>query len=106
MTLLTIVLMALITFSSRYLFIHPRLPVRLGAKMAKLLSFSAPAVLTAIWVPIIFIQQGQLTLSLQNPYLIAATFAVVAAAKSKSVYLTMFIGLIAFVASRYITALM
>ncbi len=104
MTLLTIVLMALITFSSRYLFIHPRIPVRLGAKMAKLLSFSAPAVLTAIWVPIIFIQQGQLSLSLQNPYLIAATFAVVAAAKSKSVYLTMFIGLIAFVVSRYILA--
>jgi branched-subunit amino acid transport protein len=104
MTLLTIALMALITFSSRYLFIHPRLPVRLGAKMAKLLSFSAPAVLTAIWVPIIFIQQGQLNLSLQNPYLIAATFAVLAAAKSKSVYLTMFIGLIAFVVSRYILA--
>lgn len=105
MTLLTIVLMALITFSTRYLFIHPRLPVRLGAKMAKLLSFSAPAVLTAIWVPIIFIQQGQLNLSLQNPYLIAATFAVITAAKSKSIYLTMIVGLITFVLSRYILTL-
>ncbi|MGB1263034.1 MAG: AzlD domain-containing protein, partial [Cognaticolwellia sp.] len=81
MTLLTILLMACITFSSRYLFIHPRLPVRLGAKMAKFLSFSAPAVLTAIWVPIIFVQNGQLNSSINNPYLIAATFAVLAAAK-------------------------
>tara|TARA_R110000737_G_scaffold7031_3_gene21425 strand:- start:569 stop:886 length:318 start_codon:yes stop_codon:yes gene_type:complete len=105
MTLLTILLMAVITFSTRYLFIHPRLPVRLGAKMAKLLSFSAPAVLTAIWVPIIFIQQGQLNMSLQNPYLIAATFAIVTAAKSKSIYLTMFVGLIVFVLSRYMLVL-
>tara|TARA_R110002124_G_scaffold61161_3_gene167623 strand:+ start:14583 stop:14876 length:294 start_codon:yes stop_codon:yes gene_type:complete len=94
--------MALITFTTRYLFIHPRLPVRLGAKVAKLLSFSAPAVLTAIWVPIIFVQQGQLNMSLQNPYLIAATFAVLTAAKSKSIYLTMLVGLISFVLSRYI----
>lgn len=105
MTLLTIFLMAAITFTTRYLFIHPRLPVRLGAKMAKLLSFSAPAVLTAIWVPIIFIQQGQLSVSLHNPYLIAATFAVIAAAKSKSIYLTMFIGLISFILSRYLLTL-
>ncbi|TWX73398.1 AzlD domain-containing protein [Colwellia sp. C1TZA3] len=105
MTLLTILLMAVITFTTRYLFIHPRLPVRLGAKMAKLLSFSAPAVLTAIWVPIIFIQQGQLSISLHNPYLIAATLAIVAAAKSKSIYLTMFVGLITFVLSRYILTL-
>jgi branched-subunit amino acid transport protein len=105
MTLLTIFLMALITFTTRYLFIHPRLPVRLGAKMAKLLSFSAPAVLTAIWVPIIFIQQGELSVSFNNPYLIAATFAVIAAVKSKSIYLIMFIGLITFVLSRYVLTL-
>jgi len=105
MTILTILLMAVITFTTRYLFIHPRLPVRLGAKMAKLLSFSAPAVLTAIWVPIIFIQQGQLSISLHNPYLIAATLAIVAAGKSKSIYLTMFVGLITFVLSRYILSL-
>ena len=102
MTLLTIVLMALITFTTRYLFIHPRLPVRLGAKMAKLLSFSAPAVLTAIWVPIIFVQQGELSVSLQNPYLISATLAVLTAAKTKSIYFTLFIGLITFVLSRYL----
>jgi branched-subunit amino acid transport protein len=47
------------------------------------------------------VQQGQLNVSLNNPYLIAASFAVLAAAKSKSIYLTMLVGLITFIISRY-----
>lgn len=88
MTILTILLLAVITFTTRYLFLHPSLPVRLGPKMVRLLSFSAPAVLTAIWVPIIFIKEGQLNTSLTNPYLLAATLAVVVSIKTKSVYIT------------------
>lgn len=102
MTLLTIICMAVITFGTRYLFIHPSLPVRLGPRMAKFLSYSAPAVLTAIWVPIIFIQEGKLAISASNPYLIAATSAVVIAAKTKSVYATMFVGLVVFVVFRFV----
>lgn len=102
MTLLTICLMALITFGTRYLFIHPSLPIRLGAKLAKFLSYSAPAVLTAIWLPIIFVQAGQLNLSVTNPYFVGAFFAVITAAKSKSVYLTMLAGGITFVLCRFI----
>lgn len=101
MILITILCMAVITFGTRYLFIHPSLPVRLGPKMAKFLSYSAPAVLTAIWVPIIFIQDGQLDISSHNPYFIAATAAVLVAAKTKSIYGTMLIGLIVFVFVRY-----
>ena len=97
MTIITILLMALITFSTRYLFIHPSIPIRLTDKMRKFLSYSAPAVLTAIWVPIIFVHQGQLNTSLTNPYLIAATLAVLTSSKTKNIYLTMLIGLVAFV---------
>ncbi|XQW83990.1 AzlD domain-containing protein [Thalassotalea piscium] len=100
MTLLTIVLLAIISFTTRYLFLHPKVPVRLGPRMVRFLSFSAPAVLTAIWVPIIFVQQQQLILSWRNPYLVAATVAVVIAAKTKSVYLTLFISVAVFVAMR------
>jgi branched-subunit amino acid transport protein len=89
MTLLTIFLMAFITFSSRYLFVHPRIPIKLSARMVSFLSFSAPAVLTAIWIPIIFVREGQLDLSLSNPYLISATVAVIIAAKTANVYLTL-----------------
>jgi branched-subunit amino acid transport protein len=97
--------MAVITFGTRYLFIHPSLPIRLGAKLAKFLSYSAPAVLTAIWVPITFVQEEQLNVSIANPYLIAAFFALVTAWKSKSVYLTMLAGGLTFVLSRMILAM-
>ena len=102
MTTLTILLMAVITFSTRYLLIHPKIPIRLTDKVRKFLSFSAPAVLTAIWVPIIFVHHGQLNFSLMNPYLIAATVAVITSAKTKNIYLTMIIGLIVFVAMHFI----
>ncbi|MEH6816467.1 MAG: AzlD domain-containing protein, partial [Pseudoalteromonas distincta] len=51
----TILLMACITFFTRYLFLHRALPFKVGPKMQQFLSFSAPAVLTAIWVPIVFL---------------------------------------------------
>ena len=89
MTLLTIVLLACITFFSRYLFLHPKLPVRIGAKITHFLSFSAPAVLTAIWVPIIFIKDNNFNSSLTNPYLLAATVAVITSYKSQNIYLTL-----------------
>ena len=87
MTLITILLLACITFCSRYLFLHPKLPLRMGAKMTHFLSFSAPAVLTAIWVPIIFIKDNSFNASITNPYLLAAT--VITSYKSHNVYLTL-----------------
>ena len=91
MTLMTIILMAMITFLTRYLFIHPKIPLRLNAKMVSFLSFSAPAVLTAIWVPIIFIREGELALSIYNSYLLAATVAVILAAKRANIYLILIV---------------
>jgi len=61
------------------------------------LNFSAPAVLTAIWVPIIFVRDGQLSLSFTNPYLIAATVAVFVAANTKSIYFTLFSSVTVFI---------
>ena len=71
--------MAVITFTTRYLLIHPKLPIRLGPKLSKFLGYSAPAVLTAIWVPIIFVHDGQLNVSITNPYFVAAFIAVITA---------------------------
>lgn len=97
MNLLIILLLAMITFGTRYLFLHPSLPLRLKPKMIKFLSFSAPAVLTAIWVPIIFIHEGKLTTSVVNPYLWGAIAALVVAHKSKNLYWTIAIGLVVFI---------
>ena len=88
MTLLTILLLACITFGTRYLFLDGRLPIRLGPNLKHLLSFSGPAVLTAIAAPIIFVHQQQLDIALDNPYLWGALAAVVAAYKTGSVYWT------------------
>lgn len=100
MTILTILLLACITFFSRYLFLHPKLPIRIGAKTTHFLSFSAPAVLTAIWVPIIFIQDNSFNSSLTNPYLLAATVAIITAYKSHSVYLTLSTSITVFILLR------
>ncbi|MEF1229880.1 AzlD domain-containing protein, partial [Vibrio fortis] len=50
---LTILLMTAIVFVSRYLFLEPAVPLRLNASARRLLRYSGPAVLTAIWGPIV-----------------------------------------------------
>jgi branched-subunit amino acid transport protein len=74
----------------------------MGAKTTHFLSFSAPAVLTAIWVPIVFIQENSLNISITNPYLLAATVAIITAYKSHSVYLTLGTSLAVFVFLRMV----
>lgn len=96
MTWLTILLMALVIFTSRYLFLIPKLPLRLGSALEKILSYSCPAILTAIWAPIVLVNHGHIYLSLQNPYLVAAAFAVLSAWKSKNVLLTAIVSLVLF----------
>jgi branched-subunit amino acid transport protein len=105
MTLLTIILLACITFFTRYLFLHPSLPVRLGAKASHFLSFSAPAVITAIWLPIILVHDHQLNISPLNPYLIAATLAIIISVKTKSVYLTVGLSVLVFALVKFISAI-
>nr|WP_275444159.1 AzlD domain-containing protein [Pseudoalteromonas sp. MM17-2] len=96
MILTTIVLMACITFASRYLFLHRALPFQVGPKLQRFLSFSAPAVLTAIWVPIVLLPEGQWHISYRNPYLLAAVLAIIVAYRSKSIYLTTLVGMAAY----------
>ncbi|OLF70966.1 branched-chain amino acid ABC transporter [Pseudoalteromonas haloplanktis] len=89
----TILLMACITFFTRYLFLHRALQFKVGPKMQQFLSFSAPAVLTAIWVPIVFINDEGINLNWQNPYLSAAIVAIVVAYKTHNIYLTTLAGM-------------
>jgi branched-subunit amino acid transport protein len=85
---LMIFLMAAIVFGSRYLFLEPKLPVRLNTKIQKFLSYSAPAVLTAILAPIVFINDTELNLSIENSYLVCALVAVFLAILTKNTLLT------------------
>ena len=83
-----LLLMAFIVFISRYLFLEPRLPLRLGPRTLHFLHYTGPAVLTAIWAPIVFLPDGKLNLQLDNPYLLAAVFASILAVSTRNVLLT------------------
>lgn len=93
MAIISIILLAAITFFTRYLFLEGKLPLRLSENAQTLLSYSAPAVLTAIAAPIVFIRDQQLEANLNNPYLIAAFLAVLVAYLTRSIYWTVFLGM-------------
>jgi len=92
----TILLMAVIVFVSRYLFLEPRLPIRLGPRVLHFLHYTGPAVLTAIWAPIVFHREEELNLALSNPYLIAAIFTAILAVVTRNVLLTTVLGMTLF----------
>ena len=96
MTLMTILLLACITFTTRYLFLDGRLPIRLGPNVRHLLSYSGPAVLTAIAAPILLVHQQQLDLASDNAYLWGALMAIVVAHRTGSVYWTIGVGMLIF----------
>lgn len=98
MTILIIILLSAIVFASRYLFLEPAIPLKLNEKMRVLLSYSMPAVLTAIWVPIVFLPEGELAVTWHNPYLVAATLAFVLARYTANVLLTTIASMAVFVA--------
>lgn len=93
MAIVTILLLAAITFLTRYLFLEGKLPLRLSENAKTLLSYSAPAVLTAIAAPIIFIRNQQLEANVSNPYLLAAFLAVLVAHMTRSIYWTVITGM-------------
>ncbi len=96
MTLLTIFLLACVTFGTRYLFLEGRLPIRLGPNLKRLLSFSGPAVLSAITAPILFVHAQTLDIALSNAYLWGGVLSVIAAYKTGNVYWTIGLGMLAF----------
>ncbi len=68
--------MTLILFFNRYLFLEPRLPIRLNRGVREFLGFAVPGMLTAICGPIIFVKHHEVDLSLGNPYLLAGLCAI------------------------------
>ncbi|RXJ71503.1 branched-chain amino acid ABC transporter [Veronia nyctiphanis] len=88
--------MTAIIFLSRYLFLSPGLPLKISDKLRDFLSFSAPAVLTALCAPIVFLRNGQLDISADNPYLVAALAAVLLAYFTRKMLLTVIVSFLVF----------
>ena len=74
--------------------------------IGRLLRFIPPAVLTAIIFPELFINQGQLNLSLGNSRLLAGVLAVLVAWRTRSPVLTIFVGMIALWALGWLSRVM
>lgn len=85
-----------LVFISRYLFLEPKLPLALSNKIQGFLSYSAPAVLTAILAPIVFIRENELQISLGNNYFIAALIACLLAYFTRNTLLTVLVSMGAF----------
>ncbi|MEF1251017.1 AzlD domain-containing protein [Vibrio owensii] len=100
MIFLSILAMTALVFTSRYLFLEPKLPLRLGGRTQKVLSYASPAVLTAIWAPIVFMPEGKLSVTWQNPFLLAALLAAAIAYFTKNVLLTTIVSMVAFLLLR------
>ena len=88
--------MAIITFGIRYSILAFANQIDLSSILKEALQYIAPAVLTAIAVPAVLMPTGEMDLSLANPYLVSAGFAILAGVLTKKVMGTILVGLAAF----------
>lgn len=93
--------MGLIVFFNRYVFLEPRLPIRLGSNVRQFLGFAVPGMLTAICGPIVFLPEHQLNLQLDNPYLLGAAVAVALVLWTRNVLLSVLLSMGAFYLLRW-----
>lgn len=85
-----------IVFVSRFILLEPWLPIQLNESAQKVLRYSAPAVLSAIAAPIIFIRQNTLDVSYNNPYLIAAIVVIGISYTMRSLLVAIVLGTLVF----------
>lgn len=90
---ITIGLMSLIIFISRYLFLEPKLPLKLNKHALHFLSYAAPAVLTAIIAPMVLVKEHSLYLSINNNYLVGAFSACLLAYFTRNTLLTVLVSM-------------
>ena len=93
---LLIVAMGVVVFLNRYVFLEPRLPLRLGSNVRQFLGFAVPGMLTAICGPIILLPEHQLNLDPLNPYLLGSLVAIVLVLLTRSVLLSMLASMLTF----------
>ena len=92
---LTILGMGVITFGLRYSFIALSGRLELPSTLRRALRFVPAAVLSALVLPALVYPSGELFLSLENDRLVAGLIALVVAWRSKSMLLTLLVGMVA-----------
>lgn len=91
-----ILTLAAVVFFNRYVFLEPRVPVKLPRLLSDALEYSAPCLLTGICAPIILMDNGALRSFPDNPYFLGATCSVVFALVIRNVVLSVAMSLTVF----------
>ncbi|MBN1120587.1 MAG: AzlD domain-containing protein [Anaerolineae bacterium] len=98
--------MMLVTFGVRYPVLALVGKIDLPEGVFRALRYVPPAVLTAITVPALFMPDGEhVFISHTNAYLVAGIVAVIVSWKTKSLVLTILIGMAVFLGWRWLTGL-
>ena len=92
---LTIILAGLITYGIRLSFIVLQDRIRMPDLIQRALRFVPPAVFTAVFLPELFLTDGDLNLSLGNMRLLSGILAILVAWRTKNVTLTIVVGMLA-----------
>ena len=88
--------LAAIIFFNRYYFLEPNVKVKLPVVVNKMLNYSAPCLLTAICIPVVFFDGDNLKGIVDNPYIYAAIFCLVISIYLKRVLLSVIASLVFF----------
>ncbi|MDX7991039.1 AzlD domain-containing protein [Xenorhabdus littoralis] len=91
-----IFILAGIVFFNRYVFLEPRMPVKLPNVLNESLNYSAPCLLIAICGPIILMEQGELRELSNNPYLWGALLTTVFAFFIRNIVVCVIVSLMGF----------
>ncbi len=95
---LAIIMMAVITFSVRYAFFSGMIKIKLTPTIKNILTFTAPCVLTAMIIPIMF-QEGlnsQFSAILHSSYFWAGIFSIVASLFIRQTLLVVILSMLVF----------
>jgi len=92
---LTIIAAGILTYAIRLSFILLYGQIRMPSLIERALRFVPPAVLTAIFIPELILNDGNLFFSFGNARLLAGMLAIVVAWRTKNVIYTIVIGMLA-----------
>lgn len=93
-----IFLLAGIVFFNRYVFLEPKVAIRFPVFFERMLKYSAPCLLTAICIPIIFYDAGEWRSLASNGYFYATIFCVLVFLFLRRVLLSLALSLLFFYA--------
>lgn len=92
--ILMILGMTLVTYIPRMLPVTLLSKVKIPDLVVRILKFVGPAILAALLAPTLFINNGSIDISLQNNFLLAAIPTFFTAYFSKSIFTTVFAGMV------------